>query len=74
MAIRIMLDHGVLEENIIFIALISTPQGVHNIFQAFPKVRLIISEIDDGLSSEFYILPGAGNLGDIYFGTENKKL
>jgi uridine kinase len=69
MAIRILLDHDVPEENIVFLSLLVARQGVFAIANAFPKVKMITSEVDPELSEEFHIIPGFGNFGDRYFGT-----
>ncbi|KAJ3189689.1 hypothetical protein HK101_008761 [Irineochytrium annulatum] len=69
MAIRVLLDHGVPEENIIFLTLIAAPPGIGAIAHAFPEVKIITSELDDELTEDFRILPGIGNFGDRYFGT-----
>jgi uridine kinase len=37
---------------------------------AFPKVRIVTTAVDPELSDNCYILPGTGNFGDRYFGTE----
>ena len=70
MAIRVLLDHSVQEENIILVSLLATEQGVHNVAYAFPKVRLVTTAVDAELNEQCYIMPGIGNFGDRYFGTE----
>ncbi len=70
MAIRVLLDHSVEEHNIILVSLLMADQGVHNVAYAFPKVRIVTTAIDPDLSDNCYILPGCGNFGDRYFGTE----
>lgn len=44
--------------------------GVHNVAYAFPKVRIVTTAVDPELNESCYILPGIGNFGDRYFGTE----
>lgn len=43
---------------------------MHNIAYAFPKVKIVTTAIDPGVNDKFYIVPGIGNFGDRYFGTE----
>ncbi|KAE9421458.1 hypothetical protein Angca_002231 [Angiostrongylus cantonensis] len=69
MAIRILLDHDVPEENIYVLSLLMSEPGVHALAYAFPKVRLITTAVDSHLSDNFYVLPGMGNFGDRYYGT-----
>lgn len=40
MAIRVLLDHDVLEENILLLSLLMAGTGVHSLAYAFPKVCL----------------------------------
>lgn len=41
MAIRVLLDHDVPEENILLVSLLMAEIGVHSIAYAFPKVKQI---------------------------------
>ncbi|XP_013404707.1 uridine-cytidine kinase-like 1 [Lingula anatina] len=70
MAIRVLLDHDVQEENIMFLSLVMAAQGVHTVAYAFPKVKIISTAVDPDVNEDFHILPGIGNFGDRYFGTE----
>ena len=51
-----------------FASLIKLP---FQIAYAFPKVTLFTSAIDSQISDQFHILPGLGNFGDRYFGTDS---
>ncbi|GAO46993.1 uridine kinase [Saitoella complicata NRRL Y-17804] len=69
MAIRVLLDHGVPEENVVFIAYLAAPSGLQAIARVYPKVRVVVSVIDEGLMHPTaFIVPGFGNIGDRYFG------
>lgn len=70
MAIRVLLDHDVLEENIFLCSLLMAESGVHTIAYAFPKTQIISTSVDPEVNERFYILPGIGNFGNRYFGTE----
>ncbi|XP_026480658.1 uridine-cytidine kinase-like 1 [Ctenocephalides felis] len=70
MAIRILLDHDVPESNVFVVSLLMAEIGVHSIAYAFPQVRIITSALDPEINENFYVLPGIGNFGDRYFGTE----
>ncbi|XP_067938012.1 uridine-cytidine kinase-like 1 [Watersipora subatra] len=69
MAIRVLLDHDVLEEDITIVSLIMAKQGVRNIGYAFPKMRICTTAVDKVIDDNFHIIPGIGNFGDRYFGT-----
>lgn len=68
--IRTLKKRGVEEEKIIFINLVAAPEGIEAVLSAFPNIRIITAEIDEGLDERAYILPGLGDFGDIYFGTD----
>jgi len=70
MAIRILLDHDVKEENIMFSSLIMAKSGVHTIAHAFPRVKIVTTAVDAELNEQYHIVPGIGNFGNRYFGTE----
>jgi uracil phosphoribosyltransferase len=67
--IRVLEEHGVHENKIIFINLVSAPEGIENVLTAYPDIRIVTAEVDEGLNDNAYILPGLGDYGDIYFGT-----
>ncbi|WZY69663.1 hypothetical protein YC2023_001903 [Brassica napus] len=70
-AINLLISKGVPEGNIVFLNLISAPQGVHVVCKKFPRIKIVTSEIDDGLNEEFRVIPGMGEFGDRYFGTDD---
>ncbi len=50
MAIRVLLDHGVREDHIIFVTfLVARNGGVCMLRKAFPKVKVITGAVDDGM-------------------------
>lgn len=58
------------ENKIIFINLVSAPEGIEAVLSQYPDIKLITAEVDQGLNSNAFILPGLGDFGDIYFGTD----
>ncbi|XP_048425945.1 uridine kinase-like protein 3 [Pyrus x bretschneideri] len=70
-AISLILEKGVPESNIIFLNLISAPQGVHMVCKRFPRIKIVTSEIETGLNEDFRVVPGMGEFGDRYFGTDD---
>lgn len=70
MAIRVLLDHDVPEENIFLCSLLMAITGVHSVAYAFPKVKIITSHVDPEVNEKFHIIPGFGNFADRFFGTE----
>lgn len=47
------------------------PQGVHVVCKKFPRLKIVTSEIEHGLNEEFRVIPGMGEFGDRYFGTDD---
>jgi uridine kinase len=58
MAIRILLDHGVPEENITFITILASARGLNALAHVFPKVKVIAAAIDETHAGEGGILSG----------------
>ncbi|CAM8948378.1 hypothetical protein QQ045_017063 [Rhodiola kirilowii] len=73
-AINLLIRKGVPECNIIFLNLISAPQGVHVVCKSFPRIKIVTSEIEIGLNKDYRVIPGMGEFGDRYFGTDDDDL
>eukprot|EP00696_Hemimastix_kukwesjijk_P008466 gnl/Hemi2/20676_TR6853_c0_g1_i1.p1 gnl/Hemi2/20676_TR6853_c0_g1~~gnl/Hemi2/20676_TR6853_c0_g1_i1.p1 ORF type:complete len:230 (-),score=64.51 gnl/Hemi2/20676_TR6853_c0_g1_i1:163-852(-) len=69
-AIKLLLEKGVPEDRIIFVNLVSARQGLINLSSRYPKVRIVTAEVDAILNEKSFIVPGLGDFGDRYFGTE----
>jgi uracil phosphoribosyltransferase len=69
-AIRLLLDHGVAEERISFISVIAVPEGITAVCRRYPLVRIVTSAIDEQLNENAYMMPGIGDFGDRFFGTD----
>ncbi|KAK2366275.1 uridine kinase [Trifolium repens] len=70
-AISLLLKKGVPESNIIFLNLIASPQGINAVFERFPMLKLVTSEIDATLNENSRVIPGLGEFGDRYFATDD---
>ena len=68
-ALQILIDDGVKEEKIIFVAIIASCKGVEQLQSSFPKIRIIVVEKDEKLNDKKFIVPGLGDFGDRFFGT-----
>lgn len=53
-----------------FVSLLAAPEGAARVAKDHPDVPLYAAAIDRKLNSRGYILPGLGDAGDRYFGTE----
>ncbi|XP_061486955.1 uridine-cytidine kinase-like 1 isoform X5 [Rhineura floridana] len=70
MAVRVLLDHDVPEDKIFLLSLLMAEMGVHSVAYAFPQVKIITTAVDKKVNDLFRIIPGIGNFGDRYFGTD----
>lgn len=56
-------------KNIRFVSLIAAPEGINRLQKDHPDVPIIVANIDEKLNEQAYIVPGLGDAGDRYFGT-----
>ena len=55
---------------IIFVSVVCAPEGIEKINAEFPSVKIITVGVDSHLNDKKFIVPGLGDFGDRYFGTE----
>lgn len=58
-------------KNFRVISVISAPEGASAIANTFPEVKIYTSSIDSHLDTHKFIVPGLGDFGDRYFGTND---
>jgi uracil phosphoribosyltransferase len=51
------------------VSVLAAPEGITSIHQEFPDVEIFTAAVDDYLNEHKYIVPGLGDYGDRYFGT-----
>ena len=71
MAIDVLLKRGVKETNILFLVIVAAPEGIKKVHETYPGVRIVTAAVDKGLNEHKYIVPGLGDFGDRYYGTED---
>ncbi|CAE6971220.1 uprt [Symbiodinium sp. CCMP2592] len=69
MAIEVLKKAGVKEENILFINVVSCPEGLKALAEKAPLVRILTCGLDTHLNQAKFIVPGLGDFGDRYYGT-----
>lgn len=52
------------------VCVIAAPEGIAAIHQEFPEIKIITAGVDSHLDKKKYIVPGLGDYGDRYYGTE----
>lgn len=70
MVINLLKQKGVREENIIIASVCTAPEGLLSLSQKHPRINVVMSVMDDYLDGKKYIVPGLGDFGDRYFGTQ----
>ena len=68
-AVHNFVKQGIKEENIVFMSLISAPEGVERLSKAYGKIRIVTAQLDETLNEKGYIVPGLGDAGDRIFNT-----
>ncbi len=54
----------------LYVSMVSAPEGIAVINKHFPTVTIITASQDTHLNDKKFIVPGLGDYGDRYFGTE----
>lgn len=67
-----LMKKGVREENIIVASVCVAPEGLRLLWEKHPKVQIVTTALDEKLNENKYIVPGLGDFGDRFFGTEKK--
>lgn len=66
-AVQMLKNDGA--KNIIFVSIISAPEGIKNFSEMHPDIKMYTSAIDERLNENAYIVPGLGDAGDRIFNT-----
>jgi len=66
-ALHRLKELGVPQERTFVICVISSPEGIDHILQAYPAVRIFAGRHDEYLNDRGYIVPGLGDYGDWFF-------
>lgn len=69
-AMEVILEHGVPQEHLIFLCILASPEGIQACLDVYPNVKIIAGWVDEGLNEQKYIVPGLGDMGDRFFGTD----
>jgi uracil phosphoribosyltransferase len=69
LVISILKEEGVKEENIIIASVCVAPEGLLYLNEKFPKIKVVMTVLDERLNEKKYIVPGLGDFGDRFFGT-----
>jgi len=67
-ALKLIKSRG--PKRIIALNIIGSPEGLEVVNSTYPDVNIYISQIDEKLNEDKYIIPGLGDAGDRFFGTK----
>ena len=70
MAISVLVESGVEPKNIMFLNLICAPEGIDALTSEYPELMVVTGAIDQYLNEDRFIVPGLGDYGDRYYGTQ----
>lgn len=70
LAVDKLIEHGVLEANIIFVNIVCSPEGLRNVLTHHPHIQLCTASVAEGLDARNYITKSIGDFGNRYFGTD----
>lgn len=65
-----LIENGIKQKHIIFANILCATPGKTLIMEKYPDITLITAHEDHTLNNKFFIVPGFGDFGDRYFGTE----
>ena len=68
-ALDILVERGVDRKKILFLALVTVPEGIA-FQQKYSNIPIFAAALDDHLNELAYIVPGLGDAGDRLFGTK----
>ncbi len=68
-ALDLLARHGVKPSQMVLMCLVAVPEGVRQLQNRYPDVRIFTAALDEKLNEKAYILPGLGDAGDRLFGT-----
>ncbi len=69
-AIEVLLGRGVEVDDMVFVTLLAAPEGIAAVHARHPGLRIVTSAVEERLNENAYMVPGIGDFGDRYFGTD----
>ena len=66
----ILIREGTKIEDIVIVTLLCAPEGIKALQEKYPSIPVYTAAIDDHLNENAFIVPGLGDAGDRFFGTD----
>jgi uracil phosphoribosyltransferase len=70
MVLSMLIEIGVREDNIIIASVCTAPEGLARLSRKYPQIKVVMTAFDERLNERKYIVPGLGDFGDRFFGTQ----
>ena len=68
-AIRLLIKSGAKINNVFFVSLLASPEGLKFLQKNHKSLRIFTTSVDEKLNNKKFIVPGLGDAGDRYMGT-----
>ncbi len=72
MAIQMLKQTGASYERLIYVGIVATKEGISKIHALSSSIKIVVAQVDPILNEMKYIVPGLGDFGDRFFGTEGE--
>lgn len=66
----ILTENGAQTDDIRIVTLLCAPEGIKALREKYPSIPVYTAAVDEKLNEKAYIVPGLGDAGDRYFGTD----
>lgn len=73
-SLKFLEKNGVSPKKMIVAGIIGAPEGFAFLNKEMPEVKLHILQVDEKLNAKKFIVPGLGDFGDRFFGTDTHPL
>ncbi|MBU4368610.1 uracil phosphoribosyltransferase [Patescibacteria group bacterium] len=72
--IKVLVEKYKIPQDIIYlVAIVAAPEGLELLNETFPQVTVFVAAKDESLNAKKFIVPGFGDFGDRFFGSEKPE-
>ncbi|WP_245650174.1 uracil phosphoribosyltransferase [Millisia brevis] len=69
-ALDVLRAAGVTDDRVVVVNVLASPSGLRRVVERHPDLRIVTSSIEESLDINNFMIPGIGDFGDRYFGTD----
>ena len=70
LAAELLIREGLEADDIYFSGVLAAPEGLDSLSAIIPRSNITLVAVDSGLDTQKFIVPGLGDYGDRYYGTQ----